>query len=410
MFFHKVSLQILALCSFHLASSSPTHNVKLLPKPSGPFDVAINTMELIDHGRLDPFAPTNTSRRMMVSAVYPVENSHSNCRYPYMPPFTAKTEDEIFSFLPAGSYESLFLQVGCSSKPLADAPLVLFSPAQGNNRLDYGLIASNVASYGFTVITMDHPYIADLVEFSDGSYILAAPITAINLQEIIAEGTAAIVVQAQDTSFVLDQLANKTLLHQLIPGRTCELDASSVAMFGHSFGGATAAVAMVNDTRIKGGVDMDGAVFNASDTLDVGFDRPFLFFSHQNDTRFYNGTDLGDDFSAETWSALWSALTGWKLELELDHSLHYSFSDFPSQLETLGVRLPAVELVTLLSGNDTDIPAEAVQGIADSLLEAQRGMHAVVSYVVAFMEFVLKGKVEGLLCGPSERFPEVTFI
>jgi len=121
--------------------ASAKQGVKLLPKPSGPFPVAINTMELIDTSRLDPFAPTKTLRRIMISAVYPVKHNSPTCRYPYMPPLTAGIEDTEYSF-PAGTYESLILQVACNSKPKDDAPLVIFSPAQGNTRLDYSLLGS----------------------------------------------------------------------------------------------------------------------------------------------------------------------------------------------------------------------------------------------------------------------------
>jgi hypothetical protein len=175
-------------------------------------------MELIDTSRLDPFAPTKTLRRIMISAVYPVKHNSPTCRYPYMPPLTAGIEDTEYSF-PAGTYESLVLQVACNSKPKDDAPLVIFSPAQGNTRLDYSLLVSNVASYGFTVIMLDHPYDADIVEFPDGSYITPAYFNTSTLLQTEAAAIALIDVRVADTSFVLDQLANETVIHHLIPGR-----------------------------------------------------------------------------------------------------------------------------------------------------------------------------------------------
>jgi predicted dienelactone hydrolase len=199
--------------------------------------------------------------------------------------------------------------VGCTSKPHDDAPLVLFSPAQGTPRLYYSLLVSHVPSYGFTVIMMDHPYDADVVEFPDGSYIREATSNATTIPEIIAMATGEVDVRVQDTSFVLDQLNNKSVIHHLIPGRGCAPDPNSVAMFGHSLGGATAAAAMVNETRIKGGLNLDGAILNCSDVLELGLDRPFLLFGHQNNTRFYNGTTEAADYSAETWSDFWSVLT-----------------------------------------------------------------------------------------------------
>lgn len=399
--FQVVALLILCPC---LGLAGQTFNV--FPKPSGPFDVAINTMEFIDTSRLDPYAPSPTPRAIMVSAIYPLQHRAPSCRYPYMPPLTAAYEDKEYGF-PSGSYESLFLQVGCRSNPLV-TPVVLFSPAQGNTRLDYNLLISNIASYGFTVIMMDHPYDADIVEFPDGSYIEGIPVNeSAPMAQMVAEAIVAIDVRVKDTTFVLNQLSNATIVDQLIPGKDYTLNTNSVAMFGHSFGGAAAASAMVNETRIKGGLSMDGALFG--DVLEEGLDQPFLLFGHTNNTRFYDGDDPETQFSAATWAQLWSVLRGWKLELELAGSLHYTFSDFPVQIEKLGLRLNATEEVALLSGGE-DLDESDAEAEVKTLLQPERGMEVVVEYVVAFLEFVLKKEENLGLKGPSRSFPEVTFI
>ena len=143
-------------------------------------------------------------------------------------------------------------------------------------------------------------------------------------------------------------------------------------MFGHSLGGATAGTATVNDTRIKGGLDMDGAIFG--DVLEEGLDRPFLLVT------------------AETWAQLWSMLSGWN-ELESAGSLHYTFSDFPSQLETLGIKLNATELVELLSGGDGFLEPDAV-AVAASLLKAGGGI-ACCSRVCCVLGVCVEGKERG---------------
>jgi hypothetical protein len=48
-------------------------------------------------------------------------------------------------------------------------PLVVFSPGLSASRLLYTLQAKALASYGFVVVTIDHPYDATFVEFPDGS-------------------------------------------------------------------------------------------------------------------------------------------------------------------------------------------------------------------------------------------------
>jgi hypothetical protein len=134
-----------------------------------------------------------------------------------------------------------------------------------------------------------------------------------------------------------------------------------------------------------------------------------MLFGHENNTRNYDGPDAEMNVTTQTWAGLWPLLKGWKLELELVGALHYTFSDFPTVLETLGLKLNASEEVTLLSGGDAWIDQHAEEEVG-RLLKADRGLEIVVEYVVAFLELVLKGKERGVLSGPDEKFPEVVFV
>lgn len=91
-------------------------------------------------------------------------------------------------------------------------------------------------------------------------------------------------------------------------------DSSWVGVFGHSLGGATAAEAMLFDSRLVGGVDLDGTFFG--DVVEKGLERPFLIFAH-------DGKNLTN---GPSWEALWPRLIAWKRELMLAQSAHYTFS------------------------------------------------------------------------------------
>ncbi len=134
-------------------------------------------------------------------------------------------------------------------------PTVLFSPALSVSRLLYGAIVRAIAGYGFTVLTIDHPYDAGIVEFPDGSLVCGANITT-KEQYLMAANT-----RAQDASFLLDQSSNVEIVKEIIPGAKTSLNVSQVAMFGHSLGGAATATAMLSDSRNAGGVDMDGTLY-----------------------------------------------------------------------------------------------------------------------------------------------------
>ena len=58
------------------------------------------------------------------------------------------------------------------------------------------------------------------------------------------------------------------------------IDPSRIAMAGHSAGGAAAIAAMLADSRIRAGIDMDGATH--APIPEPGLSRPFLFLGKQS--------------------------------------------------------------------------------------------------------------------------------
>ena len=366
----------------------------LLPKPNGAFEVGVGIMELIDESRLQPFVPTVMPRILMVSLFYPVKSHNSTTAVKYMPPETAAFEDRseqsLYSLIsPNGTFEKLALQLARKSPHIQDTPdfpVVLFSPAEATTRLFYSIIAQTIASTGYIIITIDAPYDVDIVEYPDGSVALFN--TTLATDYTTADIETAVTARAQDATFVLDQLRNASIVSQLIPVSSRGLNVSKVAMFGHSLGGAATAAAMLNDSRIAGGVAMDGALFGP--VVQEGLDRPFMLMAHTNHTRT-NDSTVSDPNSS--WFDIWPKLRGWKLDIILANSGHYTFSDFPIVLKTLGIAPNATTDVNL--------------GLTS--LDGSRALEIVTTYVTAFLDMVLKCKSPPLLQGPVAAFPEVTF-
>ena len=359
------------------------HAAIVIPQPTARYQVGINTMKLVDKTRrLDPFAPDNRTRAIMVSAFYPVEES-SAC-YPfrivnYMPPTTAAFIDNEYSIygLPNGTFESVGIQAcRLGARISEDYPIVLFSPGLGGSRLIYQAIAQQVASSGYIVVLLDHPYDTDIVEFPDGSVVLGVTIETEAQIEITLEA------RTLDASFALDQLSRKSVARSLVPGSKRGLDVRRVGIFGHSLGGATAASTVHNDTRVAGGLNMDGSFWGP--VVNQGLSRPFLIFENQNHTRFND----------KSWATIWPLLQGWKLELLLAGSLHNTFTDMPYLAKSLGLA-------------DQLLPDYAsILGTIDGA----RALEIITSYVTAFMDFVLKGFEANCLRNPCSEFPEVSFV
>ncbi len=170
------SIRWVAMCFISVAASLSDI---LLPLPDGPFGTSISFLQLTDNTRNDSFAPTPQARQLMISIFQPVPAVNcTSLLVDYMPNATASfvaaewsTQMRLpLSALPLGN---LKLQA-CSPlpPPLLPSPLVLFSPALGTTRLLYSALAQQVASQGYTVVTLDHPYDADIVTFLDLSILL----------------------------------------------------------------------------------------------------------------------------------------------------------------------------------------------------------------------------------------------
>jgi len=236
-------------------------------------------------------------------------------------------------------------------------------------------MVQSVTSYGFVVLSLDHPYDAEFVEYPDGTMVLAANISS------DAQIAQSVDTRAKDVSFVLNEMKKTSAVRQFIPTISCGLNTQRVAMFGHSLGGATAASAMMNDPRIIGGVNLDGTFFGP--VVERGVRNPFMIFAHE-------GKNQSTDPS---WASIWPHLGKDKLELMLNGSQHGTFTDLPILIDTLGIA--------------EQLPSE-VQSLTGTL-SGKRAREVITAYVVAFLDSMYGCRVSSLLHGASKLYPEVSF-
>lgn len=255
-------------------------------------------------------------------------------------------------------------------------PIVIFSPGLGNSRLVYSGIAQSLASQGYTVVTVDHPYDAAIVEYPDGTYVLAANITTPDQIRFDLN------VRVKDISFVLDRI------HSLFGSNSRHLDFSHFVIYGHSLGGATAVATMSLDQRIVGAINLDGSLWGQ--VISQGVQCPALFFAHQ-------GKNLTTDPS---WQEFWkNTVHATKVELQLHNSTEGSFTDFPLLAETIGGgRIPdgLQELIGQIPGTTVDEVLNSHMGhffkfALDKELMPALGNSSINSSLVTVLEEVTKG-------------------
>ena len=345
-----------------------------LPEPTGPCPVGTTSVWLTDVSRPDPWAAGVSARELLVSLWYPATLAGGR-RARYMTPAESRLQltSRGITGVPPDALSTVRTNAAVDATPggrQRSLPLIVLSPGFTNPRSALTALAEDLASHGYVVAGIDHTYESFATAFPDGRVTTClarqAPRRGPGFWEKVAAGRAA------DACFVLGEL---TGAHPAWPGAAL-IDPSRVAMAGHSAGGAAAISAMLADSRIRAGIDMDGAT--AARIPDGGLSRPFLFLGKQA-----NYTP-GSGGAVTTWERDWKLLTGWKRWLLVAGTVHASFTD----------------LALLAGQSGIDI---------DAALSGSRSLDITRAYVRAFFDQHLRSKPQSLLDQPSPRYPEVTF-
>jgi predicted dienelactone hydrolase len=159
-------------------------------------------------------------------------------------------------------------------------PVVIMRGGASAEVTNYSTLAEDLASHGYVVVGFDAPYRTNVVVFPDGRVMRRTPE---NNGEVCLEledpeqarcVNRLLTAWSTDIAFVLDRLErlNRSDASAKFTGR---LDMTRVGVFGHSFGGATAAQFCHEDSRCKAGIDLDGAPFGS--VIREGLHQPFMF-------------------------------------------------------------------------------------------------------------------------------------
>jgi dienelactone hydrolase len=283
-------------------------------------------------------------------------------------------------------------------------PVVLFSPGHPFSRFLNTHQAEDLASRGYVVVTMDHTGETP-VQFPDGRFVPGhdpdeAP-TAALVHDVVDTRTA-------DARFVLNQLeqldagVNPDAEQRRLPlGLRNSLDLRRTGMFGYSLGGYTTANTMLQDRRVRTGVDLDGTLSDSKteqlvgEVARKGLNRPFLLFGSGTTQRL---DPKAPNYDA-SWAAFWAAQQGWKLNLQLKDSEHFAFCDF---------RFVFAQLFHHVYGDDELIPI-AVGKLVGRGDEAQ-AIAAQREYLAAVLDQTLRDRPQSLLRKESGKFPGVGFV
>ena len=333
-----------------------------LPKPTGKYVVSQTVFRWLDSSRPEVLTnDPNDSREVIAAIWYPAEPG-TGAIAPYFPGLSTVSKSLIESGEVA-QWEVMGLRFirsrNLSNAELANSalsyPVMILSPGNGTNIEFYTILASEIASHGYIVVGLNHPYDVAAVELSNGRVAdydkdqwLLEPI---DHQAYTAER---IKVRTVDVLFVLDQLE---ILNSSAGSRFAgKLNLNSVAIAGHSLGGITASEACKEDSLFRACLNFDGlqrgGPFSMEETA-IPPEQPFLFLTKESQLP----PKLIESFES-TSESYWVVIHG---------ASHQSFTDGP-------VLQPSI-----LPGRSNEI------------------MRLIQQYTVAFLDHTLMGEPPDIL-------------
>jgi alpha-beta hydrolase superfamily lysophospholipase len=154
-------------------------------------------------------------------------------------------------------------------------PLLVLSPGNATNVEFYGSLAEDLASNGYVVIGLNHPFQVTAMSLTDGS--VAVYDTAADAGPVAAK----IAERVADVEFVLNRLGQEVSARTFLDSR---VDLSRVGVLGHSNGGLTAAEVCRASTAVSACMNIDGQAASgpfgtAPEPAPVG--HPFMYLTKE---------------------------------------------------------------------------------------------------------------------------------
>jgi dienelactone hydrolase len=341
------------------------------PQPSGPSAVGTTVVQWTDPDRDEAATPDAGDRRTVVAQLwYPAQSvTPGRPRAQYLGR-TRREADTVAAaaadylgvpaFLLDGPPRSRSHAEFDAAPAAGRFPVVLFSPGLGGVRSQNTAWAEDLASRGYLVAGVDHPYDSAAVVLADGRTVRTRVAASGDPEEDDRRRAGWIAVRAADLSFVLTQLGRLDR-GELSGPFTGRLDTGRTAATGHSLGGAAALRAAQQDPRFTAVINLDGG----PDPDQGPLHQPVLALTHPIE-------DRADADYIELLSKVLERGTATSYRLTVPGSAHLTFTDAPLYLPpvpavagTLG-RAESVRMTTetcaafldaTLRGQPVDLPA-----------------------------------------------------
>ncbi len=263
------------------------------------------------------------------------------------------------------------------------SPVLIFSPGGGMIRELYASQLEDLASHGYVVAALTHPYDGFVTVFPDGSHVAYDGKRWPKPPSLEGEANLnQLEWHADDIRGVLDELSRAP---SSLPfaGR---LDLARAGAFGHSFGGIAAAHACQKDLRFRACLNQDGAVAFQPyfpDASGWGMDQAFMLIERAPRTETPTDKELSE-----------MKLTRGRVS-ELLERLH-SRRDRTLRRAGKGTVLVVLQNTGSSHMDFSDLPILGAASAAEREMK-ERVLSSVRSYTRAFFDLHLKGIKSPLL-------------
>jgi predicted dienelactone hydrolase len=372
-----------------------------LPHPSGIYAVGTIRMDFTEPDRYDIVTGQKSPQKIAVQVWYPASNTGGKRLTRWM---DSRKMASLFADM--DKLPDIFGQL-CLVKSSSywDAelstekdsyPVVLFSCGLGMFVGQNTIQMEELASRGYVVFSVSHPHANFASEYSDGSIVPFDP----NYLDTLSKDSATAIqtVQEQfddqnspafqralirnckvsdqearvwsgDMIFIANQIEslNNGSIASNFKGR---LNVENLGIFGHSFGGAAAGEASLNDSRFKAFINMDGTP--VGDTVDAVINQPFMVLTTGDDRNIK--LKAGEGYSANQKNYIVVSVNG---------TQHMNFTDLNNIVPYAGKALGAL-----------------------GSIKPDRQTEIMNTYIVAFFDKYLKGEQQSILDSSSSPYPE----
>jgi dienelactone hydrolase len=358
-----------------------------LPRPTGRFPVGTRTLYLTDPGRSEMHAGAWPGAREVVVQLW-------------YPSATAKGKKAAYRRWKETShlstYQAVLFTHSLQDAPVAAGrfPVVLYNPGWLGFRNRSTFMTQELASHGFIVAAISHPYNSSKVELAGGRIAIGeidfdlgfSQVHYIPLDERLAKAHSELAIQVDDCRLVLSELErfDRTAGHPL----QAHLRTSAMGAYGHSYGVAVSAELAKHDARIRAVLGLDGVLHGA--VAEEGLAKPFMMIDSIWISSVQGHHDDSHPHRAAETTRMWKDIADSKAATLARHG---------------GYRI-VIDNVTHANFSDTGFMSPLRRFSEVGSLDHRLVARMINEYAVAFFRQTLLGENPALLAPGSPGFAE----